>query len=92
MRSMTGYSRLSYEDENVRINMEIKGVNNKNLTTKIKLPYNLNLLENFIRSKIASVIDRGSIDFRIDFEDKNESFQELKYDEKFSEIMYGYLK
>lgn len=81
MRSMTGYSRLSYEDENVRINMEIKGVNNKNLTTKIKLPYNLNLLENFIRSKIASVIDRGSIDFRIDFEDKNESFQELKYDE-----------
>lgn len=81
MRSMTGYSRLNYEDENYRISMEIKGVNNKNLATKIKLPYNLNLLENFIRLQIASVIDRGSIDLRIDFEDKNESLQEIKYDE-----------
>lgn len=81
MRSMTGYSRLNYEDEELRINMEIKGVNNKNLATKIKLPYNLNLLESFIRTQIASVIDRGSIDLRIDFEDKRESLQELKYDE-----------
>ncbi|WP_022819900.1 YicC/YloC family endoribonuclease [Fusobacterium russii] len=81
MRSMTGYSRLNYEDEEFRVNMEIKGVNNKNLATKIKLPYNLNLLESFIRTQIASVIDRGSIDLRIDFEDKRESLQELKYDE-----------
>lgn len=82
MRSMTGYSKLNYEDENFRINMEIKSVNNKNLNTKIKLPYNLNFLENAIRLQIATVIDRGSIDLRIDFEDKNESLQELKYDEK----------
>ena len=41
MRSMTGYSKLNYEDENYVINMEIKSVNNKNLATKIKLPYNL---------------------------------------------------
>lgn len=81
MRSMTGYSRLNYEDEKYRISMEIKSVNNKNLSIKIKLPYNLNLLENFIRLQVASMISRGSIDLRIDFEDKNESLQELKYDE-----------
>ena len=50
MRSMTGYSKLNYEDENYVISMEIKSVNNKNLTTKVKLPYNLNLLENYIRA------------------------------------------
>ena len=82
MRSMTGYSKLNYEDENYVINMEIKSVNNKNLATKIKLPYNLNLLESFIRSEIASLISRGSIDFRIEFENKNESLKNLKYDEK----------
>lgn len=82
MRSMTGYSKLNYEDEKFRINMEIKGINNKNLALKIKLPYNLNLLENSIRLQIASMINRGSIDLRIDFEDKNESLQEIKYDEK----------
>ena len=82
MRSMTGYSKLNYEDENYVINMEIKSVNNKNLATKIKLPYNLNLLESFIRAEIASLISRGSIDFRIEFENKNESLKNLKYDEK----------
>ena len=81
MRSMTGYSKLNYEDENYVINMEIKSVNNKNLATKIKLPYNLNLLESFIRGEIASQISRGSIDFRIEFENKNESLKNLKYDE-----------
>jgi len=78
---MTGYSKLNYEDENYVISMEIKSVNNKNLTTKVKLPYNLNLLENYIRAEIASFISRGSIDFRIEFEDKNENLKSLKYDE-----------
>jgi len=78
---MTGYSKLNYEDENYVINMEIKSVNNKNLATKIKLPYNLNLLESYIRGEIASLISRGSIDFRIEFENKNESLKNLKYDE-----------
>ena len=81
MRSMTGYSKLNYEDENYIISMEIKSVNNKNLSTKVKLPYNLNLLENYIRAEIASFISRGSIDFRIEFEDKNENLKNLKYDE-----------
>lgn len=81
MRSMTGYSKLNYEDENYVISMEIKSVNNKNLTMKVKLPYNLNLLENYIRAEIASFISRGSIDFRIEFEDKNENLKSLKYDE-----------
>ena len=81
MRSMTGYSKLNYEDENYIISMEIKSVNNKNLSTKVKLPYNLNLLENYVRAEIATFISRGSIDFRIEFEDKNESLKNLKYDE-----------
>ena len=74
---MTGYSKLNYEDENYVINMEIKSVNNKNLATKIKLPYNLNLLESFIRAEIASQISRGSIDFRIEFETKNENMMRI---------------
>ena len=81
MRSMTGYSKLNYEDENYIISMEIKSVNNKNLATKVKLPYNLNLLENYVRAEIATFISRGSIDFRIEFEDKNENLKSLKYDE-----------
>lgn len=82
MRSMIGYFKLNYEDENYVINMEIKSVNNKNLVIKIKFLYNLNLFESFIRVEIVFFISRGFIDFRIEFENKNESFKNLKYDEK----------
>lgn len=80
MRSMTGYSKIFYENENYRIKMEIKSVNNKNLSLKIKMPYILNALENFIRLQVSSSVNRGSIDLRIDFEDKTESQYTIKYD------------
>lgn len=69
MRSMTGYSKLVYQDENFSLNMQIKSVNNKNLNLKIKLPYNLNFLEGAIRAEIASKVSRGSLDVKIEFND-----------------------
>ena len=69
MRSMTGYSKLSYQDDKYALNMELKSVNNKNLNLKIKLPYNLNFLEGAIRTEIASKVSRGSFDLKIEFSD-----------------------
>ncbi len=80
MRSMTGYARISYEDDIFRSNLEIKSVNNKNLALKIKMPYNLNFLENNIRLKVSEYVTRGSVDLRIDFIDKRESYKQINYD------------
>lgn len=80
MRSMTGYSKLTYQDENFALNMQIKSVNNKNLNLKIKLPYNLNFLEGSIRTKIASKIQRGSIDLKIEFNDLRDTGNMFSYD------------
>lgn len=81
MRSMTGYSKLSYQDENYQIGIEIKSVNNKNLNLKIKLPNVLNFLENKIRTQVGEKVTRGSIDLKIDFEDKRENEDMFEYDE-----------
>lgn len=81
MKSMTAYSKLNYEDENFIINMEIKSVNNKNLSLKIRLPYSLNSLENFIRTQVSKKISRGSVDLKIELENKNEETSVIKYDE-----------
>ena len=59
MRSMTGYSKISYQNYDFNIGMEIKSVNNKNLNLKIKIPNTLNFLENKIRATVASRISRG---------------------------------
>ncbi|WP_300356279.1 YicC/YloC family endoribonuclease [Fusobacterium sp.] len=81
MRSMTGYSKLSYQDENFQIGIEIKSVNNKSLNLKVKLPSVLNFLENKIRTQIGEKVTRGSIDLKIDFEDKRENEDMFEYDE-----------
>ncbi|MFR9018430.1 MAG: YicC/YloC family endoribonuclease [Fusobacterium sp.] len=81
MRSMTGYSKLSYQDENFQIGLEIKSFNNKSLNLKIKLPSVLNFLENKIRTQVGEKVTRGSIDLKIDFEDKREMENMFEYDE-----------
>lgn len=72
MRSMTGYANFTCENDLFKLAIEIKSVNNKNLNLKIKLPYILNFLENNIKTQVSNEINRGSVDLRIDFEDKRE--------------------
>lgn len=79
MRSMTGYSKHIFEDENFRIKIELKSVNNKNLNLKVKIPYILNFLENKIKAEFSKRVARGSVDLRIDFEDKQEQENLFEY-------------
>ncbi len=79
MRSMTGYSKEVFENDDFRVKIEMKSVNNKNLNLKIKLPYVLNFLENKIKTEVASKVSRGSVDLRIDFEDKREQGKLFEY-------------
>lgn len=88
MRSMTGYSKLSYQDDKYALNMELKSVNNKNLNLKIKLPYNLNFLEGTIRTEIASKVSRGSLDLKIEFSDLRDLGKLFDYDKEQSK---GYM-
>ncbi|MDR3258932.1 MAG: DUF1732 domain-containing protein [Fusobacteriaceae bacterium] len=80
MRSMTGYSKIVYEDENFSLKMEIKSINNKSLNLKIKQPYLLNFLENNIRTEVAQFVTRGSVDLKIDFTDKRDLNRMYTYD------------
>ncbi len=80
MRSMTGYANFIYENDLFKLAIEIKSVNNKNLNLKIKIPYILNFLENTIKTQISNEINRGSIDLRVEFEDKREVEDLFSYD------------
>ncbi|MEG0398472.1 MAG: DUF1732 domain-containing protein, partial [Cetobacterium sp.] len=72
------------QNEKFAINFEIKSVNNKNLNIKTKVPYSLNFLENKIRTEVASKVSRGTIDLKIDFEDKRETENLFEYDRNLS--------
>ncbi|MCJ8341582.1 MAG: YicC family protein [Cetobacterium sp.] len=85
MRSMTGYSKVVFQNEDFVINLEIKSVNNKNFNLKIKVPYTLNFLENKIRAFVGKKIFRGSVDLKIDFEDKRVSENLFDYNKVLSD-------
>ena len=82
MRSMTGYSKHTFENESFKILIEIKSVNNKSLNLRVKIPYILNFMENQIKTLVSKYITRGSIDLRIEFEDKSEKQASFTYNEK----------
>lgn len=92
MRSMTGYAKHSFESERFSIVLEIKSVNNKNFSFKIKLPHVLNSLENEIRTKVASFVSRGSVEMRLDLVDKEENLVEVSYDKMLANMAMQLLK
>lgn len=79
MKSMTGYARVTAENSDFKLKIELKSVNNKNLNINVKNPYILNFMDNKIRTELSSKLFRGSVDLRVEFEDKREVTIEPEY-------------
>ena len=62
---MTGFGRSTYENEGREYIIEIKSVNNRFTDINIKMPRNLNYLEEKIRKQILSNISRGKVEVSI---------------------------
>lgn len=65
IKSMTGFGRSTYENEGREYIIEIKSVNNRFTDINIKMPRNLNYLEEKIRKQILSNISRGKVEVSI---------------------------
>ncbi len=62
LKSMTGFGRGEYEDENFSVTVEMKTVNHRYNEVAIRLPRFLNPLEDKIRKTILKTVNRGRID------------------------------
>ena len=62
LKSMTGFGRGQYEDENFSVTVEMKTVNHRYNEIAIRLPRFLNPLEDKIRKTILKTVNRGRID------------------------------
>lgn len=65
MKSMTGFGRGETENETRSWAVEVRGVNNRYLDVKIKVPRGYNALEERIRSAVGEFFQRGRIDMAI---------------------------
>jgi uncharacterized protein (TIGR00255 family) len=80
--SMTGYGRGCIEEEGKSYNVEIKSVNNRYLDINIRLPKQINVLEDNVRKLITSRISRGKIDMYINQEKHGQDDIVINIDEQ----------
>ena len=78
IKSMTGYGRSVYESQGREYLIEIKSVNNRFSDINIKMPRNLNYLEEKIKKEILNSVSRGKIDVYITFNNNSDLGKNIK--------------
>ena len=90
---MTGFGKALCETESAKVSVEIKSVNGNQLDLKVRMPSAYNEKELTLRSLIAQILERGTIDLNINIDSasssSNYTFNKnlaLKYFDELSEI------
>lgn len=92
IKSMTGYGKSSYMDDKINIDVEIKTVNSRFLDLNIRMPYQLNFMEDKINKLIRKYITRGRVDIFIKSKTKSLGNTNITIDELQAEKMYDTLE
>lgn len=70
LKSMTGYGRAKFEDDNREISVEVKSVNHRYLDLNIKVPRLYAYLEDMVKKTTQSVLVRGKVDIYVSIKEK----------------------
>lgn len=92
IKSMTGFGRAEYQDENRKITVEIKAVNHRYLDFNIRMSKKFSFYEASIRSILKEYMSRGKVDVYITYEDFTQSRASLKYNEQMAGEYVQYLR
>ena len=72
VKSMTGYGKVQYEDENFTLGVEIKTLNSKFLDANIRLPRIFSDREIEVRNLLSSSLERGKVSLVVEYVSKSE--------------------
>lgn len=92
LKSMTGFGRGEYEDDNFSVTVEMKTVNHRYNEVAVRLPRFLNPLEDKIRKTILKTISRGRIDVFINADYTSSENCTLKVDKNLAAAYHQALK
>lgn len=89
IKSMTGYGKASFKNEELSINIEIKSVNHRYLDLSIRLPQAFLEYEDLLRRLIRTYIKRGKLDVFVTIESDTHSQKQLQVNE---ELLESYIQ
>ena len=71
--SMTGYGKATFANENLKVTVEIKSVNSKQLDLTLRLPAIFRDQETTLRNSLSPVLERGKIEVSVVYENIREA-------------------
>jgi uncharacterized protein (TIGR00255 family) len=80
IKSMTGYGRGEWKDEDRQVEVEIKSFNHRYCDVQIHLPRRLNSLEGQVRQLVKQRVSRGRIEVFVQMSDAALAEQKLEVD------------
>ncbi|GAB6275078.1 MAG: YicC family protein [Peptococcaceae bacterium] len=92
LKSMTGFGQGEACAEGRKVKVEIKTVNHRFCEIGLRLPKNLNFLEERIRRKVAEYVRRGRVDIFINGEDLKKKNVTVKVDKDLAATYYNAVK
>ncbi len=88
IKSMTGFGAGDCENQDFKVHVEIKAVNQRYLETNYHMPYSLNMFENALTKTIKEYASRGKLDINIRFQDLRDKAVNIAVDKGLVEA-YG---
>ena len=92
MKSMTGFGRARFENENRIYQVEIKSVNHRYSDITIKMPRAISYLEEKVKKEVQEKISRGKIDIFITFENNSVKGKNVRINHELAKIYIDELK
>ena len=92
IRSMTGFGRGTFANDEREYIVEIKSVNHKYADVNIKMPYVLIFLEDKIKKHILEKVARGKIDVSITFNNNSNIGKKITLNQKMAKVYISELK
>lgn len=92
LKSMTGFGRGEYLDADHRFIVEIKTVNHRYNEIVIRMPKNLNCLEDKIRRTISSSVSRGRVDVYVTMDEYAQKRRSVRVDKELAMAYHSALE
>ena len=80
IKSMTGFGAGDFENDDFKVHVEVKTVNQRYLETNLHMHYSLAMFENDITKKVKSFLSRGKADINISLKDKRDADVTIQID------------
>ena len=92
IKSMTGYGKSFLDNEDFRIDVEVRSLNSKFLDLSLRAPKDLGDREIEIRKIVTQRLNRGKVSLALEIIRKNDAATRISYDEGLFKAYYDQLR